>query len=134
MTRSLIAVQAEHLVAMMTRRSAGTWTASALQSCLDTAFDRPQYVHNVIAYARHKWGDDVVTCFYVPGTGYVYRLAQTAAEGYQYATTRKQKVRNECANLVLVLERVEAKWPGDKDVRVGIALLESVVRMMDAVG
>jgi len=90
-------------------------------------------VHQVFSFIRNVAGQEILRCDRTmkPPT---YRLALSAADAYDYVVDRKRKVRNEASNLVRILDRCEAKYPGDVNVRLARAMLSSVVAIFDAAG
>ena len=89
------------------------------------------YVHMVISLIRNRYGVDVITCKYDRmRRKYVYRIAENKFQAIGYVKQRKEKIRNEMNNVIGLLERTEAKWPNDPDVRYARAMLQAAVDVL----
>jgi len=125
-----VRAQSIHLIEQLAKHPDAT--AADMKGWLVGQFgDGAMYVAHVVSHIRLIGGEEVLLCRHIKGHGWTYRLALSAAEGRDYVRVRKFKVRNQAANLVTILDRVEAKWPGDPEVRYAKAMLESVVNLLD---
>lgn len=105
--------------------------ADELQNDLAKHFANASYVHHVISFVRNKVGTEVLVCSYDRVRhAWTYSLAMSAQESFEYVRGRRVKVRNEAGNLVQILNRCEAKWPADSDLRLCRKMLESVVNIL----
>jgi hypothetical protein len=88
-----------------------------------------RHVPNLVYLARNQFGSDVIVTAYDYRRGaYVYRMAQSLAEGSTYVERRVRLIRGIISNVIGLVDRLIAKYP----TQAGVPMAEARARLIAA--